>query len=135
MIHQRSLHKIYSSKTSAMQYSASTRIPECMDMSRRRLSAGQGDLMECQCCFCEVPASEATAMQCKHAFCNDCWRQHCLTQIGDGLARKLPCMGVRCAAVCDEDKACLLPGARSLCFTLHVLKPQTFLEGTTWHAA
>ncbi len=43
-------------------------------------------------------------MDCGHTFCNDCWRQHCLTQIEDGRARKLLCMGVRCNIVCDEDK-------------------------------
>ncbi|CAK0772066.1 hypothetical protein CVIRNUC_003925 [Coccomyxa viridis] len=71
-------------------------------------SIGQSDLLECQCCFCEVAAAGATAMQCGHAFCNDCWRQHCVTQIGDGRARKLPCMGIRCATVCDEDKVRML---------------------------
>ena len=56
-------------------------------------------------------------MQCGHAFCNDCWRQHCVTQIGDGHARKLPCMGVRCATVCDEDKVHSQMGLPVLCFT------------------
>ena len=93
------------------------------------LCAGQSDQLECQCCFCEVAAAQATAMQCGHAFCNDCWRQHCVTQIGDGRARKLPCMGIRCATVCDEDKA-RSPGARSLCSALHAPGTQTCLEGT-----
>ena len=101
-----------------MECNAPLLICECTDMSQSCLSAGQSDLLECQCCFCEVRTSEATAMQCGHAFCNDCWRQHCVTQIGDGRARKLPCMGIRCANVCDEDKA-RFPGARSLCFALH----------------
>ena len=95
----------------------------------RCLCAGQSDLLECQCCFCEVAAAGATAMQCGHAFCNDCWRQHCVTQIGDGRARKLPCMGIRCATVCDEDKA-RFHGPRSLCFALHIPNPQTCLEST-----
>ena len=60
--------------------------------------------MECGCCFCAVPRAECTRMGCGHAFCNDCWRQHCQVQIGDGSARRLLCMGVRCGAVCDEDK-------------------------------
>ncbi len=43
-------------------------------------------------------------MDCGHTFCSDCWRQHCLTQIADGRTRKLLCMGIKCNAVCDEDK-------------------------------
>ena len=117
------LLKVHSSKTAAMEGNAPT------DFMMHCLCAGQSDLLECQCCFCEVAAAEATAMQCGHAFCNDCWRQHCVTQIGDGRARKLPCMGIRCATVCDEDKARFL-GARSLCFALHVPNPQTRLEST-----
>lgn len=68
------------------------------------MSAGQADALECQCCFCDVAASEATAMDCGHTFCSACWRQHCLTQIADGRSRKLMCMGISCNAVCDEDK-------------------------------
>ena len=43
-------------------------------------------------------------MGCGHVFCNDCWGQHCRVQIKDGRSRKLPCMGVKCGASCDEDK-------------------------------
>jgi ariadne-1 len=43
-------------------------------------------------------------MECGHPFCNDCWRQHCRVQILDGKSRNLPCMAVKCGAVCDEDK-------------------------------
>ena len=98
------------------------------DILMRRLCAGQSDRLECQCCFCEVAAAEATAMQCRHAFCNDCWRQHCVTQIGDGRARKLPCMGIRCAAVCDEDKARLLGSLAVFCFACswHADLPGTY---------
>lgn len=83
-------------------------------MSAPLIHAGQADTLECQCCFCDVAASEATAMDCEHAFCNDCWRQHCLTQIADGRARKLLCMGVRCNAVCDEDKVWHIAGVRCM---------------------
>ncbi|DBB04542.1 TPA: hypothetical protein ACH3X1_012624 [Trebouxia sp. C0004] len=34
-----------------------------------------GDI-ECGCCFCDVPVTEATTMECGHAYCNDCWHQH-----------------------------------------------------------
>lgn len=43
-------------------------------------------------------------MGCGHIFCNDCWSQHCRVQIKDGRSRKLPCMGVKCGAACDEEK-------------------------------
>ncbi len=61
--------------------------------------------MACGCCFCDVPAAQATAMECGHTFCNSCWAQHFSVQIREGRARKLPCMGERCGAVCDEAKA------------------------------
>lgn len=70
---------------------------------RTGVLAGSGEV-ECGCCFCAVPRAQCTAMECGHTFCDDCWRQHFQVQIGDGSARKLPCMGVRCGAVCDEDK-------------------------------
>ena len=43
-------------------------------------------------------------MECSHTFCNDCWQQHFRVQIMDGKSRRLPCMAVKCGAVCDEDK-------------------------------
>jgi len=47
-------------------------------------------------------------MECGHAFCDDCWRQHLTIQITDGNAKRLPCMGVRCGVICDETKVSLL---------------------------
>jgi len=32
--------------------------------------------MTCMVCLSDVPASKATAMDCGHLFCNDCWREH-----------------------------------------------------------
>ena len=45
-------------------------------------------------------------MECGHAFCDDCWRQHLTIQIKDGNARRLPCMAVKCGVICDETKVC-----------------------------
>jgi hypothetical protein len=36
--------------------------------------AGASGEMLCGTCFCDVPWDAATAMDCGHAFCNDCWR-------------------------------------------------------------
>ena len=67
------------------------------------LAAGDADgEITCGTCFCEVPCEEATRMECGHAFCNDCWRQHLRIQIQEGRSRRLPCMGVRCGVICDE---------------------------------
>ena len=43
-------------------------------------------------------------MECGHAFCDDCWRQHLTIQVTDGNAKRLPCMGVKCGVICDETK-------------------------------
>ena len=48
-------------------------------------------------------------MGCGHVFCIECWRQHCKVQIKDGRSRKLPCMGVKCGAACDEEKVVTSP--------------------------
>ena len=66
---------------------------------------GHGEEVSCGTCLCEVPRSEATAMDCGHLFCNDCWKQHLSIQIGDGRSRRLPCMGIKCGVICDEVKA------------------------------
>ena len=62
----------------------------------------------CAICFCDVPQAEATAMDCSHTFCNDCWHQHCRVQIEEGQSRRLKCMASGCGAHCDEDKARIL---------------------------
>lgn len=58
----------------------------------------------CGTCFCDVAPEEATAMECGHAFCNDCWQQHCRIQISEGRSRQLACMAAGCGAICDESK-------------------------------
>lgn len=45
-------------------------------------------------------------MECGHAFCNDCWQQHCRIQISEGRSRQLACMAAGCGAICDECKVC-----------------------------
>lgn len=42
-----------------------------------------------QVCFSEVEPGEMTCMDCGHGFCNSCWQQHIVTQIGEGQARTL----------------------------------------------
>ena len=67
-------------------------------------------------------------MECGHAFCDDCWRQHLTIQITDGNAKRLPCMGVKCGVICDETKVTgsLLANWSATCFTFltstHVVK-------------
>lgn len=65
-------------------------------------SADPGEEITCGTCFCEVPRSEGTQMQCGHFFCNNCWQQHLKIQVSEGKSRRLPCMGVRCGVTCDE---------------------------------
>ncbi len=60
-----------------------------------------GDI-ECGCCFSDVPVTEATSMECGHAYCNDCWHQHFKVQISEGNSRRLLCMAVKCGAICDD---------------------------------
>lgn len=67
--------------------------------------AGDGQEVSCGTCLCDVARAEATAMDCGHLFCNDCWGQHLSIQIVDGAARRLPCMGIKCGVICDEVKA------------------------------
>ena len=43
----------------------------------------------CRVCFTDTEQAETTSMDCGHAFCNDCWRQHFKTQIGEGQARTI----------------------------------------------
>lgn len=58
----------------------------------------------CGTCFCDVPVADTTAMDCGHAFCNECWRGHFKVQISEGKSRRLTCMGVKCDIICDERK-------------------------------
>lgn len=58
--------------------------------------------IECGCCFCDVPVTEATTMECGHIYCNECWRQHFRVQISEGNSRRLLCMGIKCGAICDD---------------------------------
>lgn len=60
--------------------------------------------IECGCCFSDVPVTEATTMECGHAYCNDCWHQHFKVQITEGNSRRLLCMAVKCGAICDDQQ-------------------------------
>ncbi|PNW70486.1 hypothetical protein CHLRE_17g721950v5 [Chlamydomonas reinhardtii] len=68
----------------------------------------QGGPIMCRVCFTDTEQAETTSMDCGHAFCNDCWRQHFKTQIGEGQARTIRCMAPKCGVVCDEEKVCSL---------------------------
>ncbi|XP_010941706.1 probable E3 ubiquitin-protein ligase ARI2 isoform X1 [Elaeis guineensis] len=56
----------------------------------------------CGICFEDVAPSKATAMDCGHCYCNDCWTQHFIIQINDGKSRCIRCMASKCNAICDE---------------------------------
>lgn len=66
------------------------------------LCAGPDGEILCGICFCPSDSSEATAMECGHCFCNDCWKTHIRIQIAEGNCRLLGCMAEGCGAVCDD---------------------------------
>eukprot|EP00887_Chlorella_sp_A99_P003167 scaffold9.g3167.t1 len=51
--------------------------------------ASSSDMVNCLVCMSEVRVAEATAMDCGHVFCNDCWREHLRIGITEGLSRRL----------------------------------------------
>ncbi|EEF52514.1 Protein ariadne-1, putative [Ricinus communis] len=61
-------------------------------------------VVECTICFDDVSASEVTAMDCGHFFCNICWTQHFIVKINEGQSRRVRCMEPKCNAVCDDAK-------------------------------
>ena len=69
----------------------------------------------CTICFCDMTPEEATAMDCGHSFCNDCWKQHARIQIQEGQSRRLKCMAPKCGAHCDEDKVTRIARSTVLC--------------------
>ncbi|KAK9817712.1 hypothetical protein WJX72_001099 [[Myrmecia] bisecta] len=65
--------------------------------------SGNGEV-SCGICMCDVAHEEATTMDCGHGFCNTCWLHHFQVQISEGKSRRLPCMGFKCGAICEESK-------------------------------
>ncbi|XP_050215806.1 probable E3 ubiquitin-protein ligase ARI1 [Mercurialis annua] len=59
---------------------------------------------ECSICFDDVSATEMTAMDCAHYFCNSCWTQHFSIKIKEGQSRCIRCMEPKCNVVCDDAK-------------------------------
>ena len=71
----------------------------------------------CQICCSDVEADACTVMDCNHSFCDDCWRQHCKTQIDEGQARNLRCVrlsDVRLFGVCSCAVHCVTLAACAL---------------------
>lgn len=56
-------------------------------------------LVQCCTAYCdEVPADQAFALNCGHAFCTDCWTSSLTSQISHGSACVFAtCMGMRCS--------------------------------------
>ncbi|KAL3843480.1 hypothetical protein ACJIZ3_000883 [Penstemon smallii] len=57
----------------------------------------------CNVCMDDVPAKDVTRMDCSHSFCNDCWTEHFIVKIKEGLSRRIKCMAHKCNGICDED--------------------------------
>ncbi|CAH9100336.1 unnamed protein product [Cuscuta epithymum] len=68
--------------------------------------------MTCGICFDDIPAANATTMDCGHSFCNDCWTEHFMVQINEGKSKRIKCMAYKCNAICDEGKIRDLVGER-----------------------
>ncbi|KAF3786598.1 putative E3 ubiquitin-protein ligase [Nymphaea thermarum] len=58
--------------------------------------------INCDICIEVVPSDEATAMDCGHYFCNNCWTEHFIVKINEGQSRRIRCMAHKCNAICDE---------------------------------
>ena len=41
---------------------------------------GKGEMM-CGTCYCDYDGSEMRALECGHAFCQECYRDHLLEQL------------------------------------------------------
>lgn len=39
-------------------------------------ATGSSGTTSCLVCMSDVPTTQATAMDCGHIFCNECWREH-----------------------------------------------------------
>ncbi|KAF7840909.1 putative E3 ubiquitin-protein ligase ARI1 isoform X1 [Senna tora] len=57
----------------------------------------------CEICIEDVPSDKATRMDCGHIFCNNCWTEHFIVKINEGLSKRIRCMAHKCNAICDED--------------------------------
>uniref|UniRef100_A0A2P2NH31 RBR-type E3 ubiquitin transferase n=1 Tax=Rhizophora mucronata TaxID=61149 RepID=A0A2P2NH31_RHIMU len=57
---------------------------------------------ECSVCFDDLSASNETAMDCGHFFCNNCWTRHFIVKINEGQSRHIKCMEPKCNAICDD---------------------------------
>lgn len=55
--------------------------------------------IECLACADDVDASECTALQCEHAFCNTCWADYLSMKITEGAVEKLTCPGMNCKSI------------------------------------
>ncbi|KAL7156716.1 hypothetical protein ABFS83_02G027300 [Erythranthe nasuta] len=56
----------------------------------------------CIVCMDDVPAKDATKMDCGHCFCNNCWTEHFIVKINEGKSKRIMCMAHKCNAICDE---------------------------------
>ncbi|KAM7256903.1 hypothetical protein ACFE04_012644 [Oxalis oulophora] len=66
----------------------------------------------CYICFEDVQTCYMTTMDCGHFFCNDCWTEHFVVNINEGLSRSIKCMSHECNTICDEAKISFLVGTR-----------------------
>jgi len=45
---------------------------------------GKGSMM-CATCYCDYDGTEMRALECGHAFCEECYRDHLLEQVSQGM--------------------------------------------------
>ncbi|CAN6459874.1 unnamed protein product [Victoria cruziana] len=73
-----------------------------MSETNNKTSLSLQTSIDCDICIEEVPSDEATAMDCGHYFCNNCWTEHFIVKINEGQSRRIRCMAHKCNAICDE---------------------------------
>ncbi|CAL1353376.1 unnamed protein product [Linum trigynum] len=87
-------------KGKAYLYSnAGVMVDDHLNSNIRRCSSSS---VSCEICMEDVPADNATRMDCGHCFCNDCWTGHFIVKINEGQSRRIRCMAHKCHAICDE---------------------------------
>ena len=101
-------------------------MPLVMDIlqynAAQKLAAFKQGTWTCGICFEELPGSSCVqaSLQCGHAYCQDCMRQHCQLHVKEGSLQFLRCPQPDCKEPLDRPVCfhCLALPSDWVCFTL-----------------
>ncbi|KAI6182498.1 RBR-type E3 ubiquitin transferase [Aphelenchoides bicaudatus] len=91
-------------------------------------ASDKGRVETCQICFEEF---KLTGLSCKHMYCLNCWKNYLGVKILDECLWQIPCPGLKCTRVLDEEFVERLSQSKQVMEVFHKQVLNSFVQSST----